>query len=223
MSLPCSPLQVADEYSSSAIRGVDISPCIVAAAHPECLSGLVVVDPLGAVGDGGESDMGRIMDERIPPEAAARAAELDERAMRGEGTAGDAMEALSIVWPAYFATPEQAPPMPDLALSLVCYSETWESIHRELAAQTLATLLAGFRAPRFSCWVHAARSRLDTASRRPPSSRVPRPTSSPVAVISRGWIVPGSSERRSFLSNPGRRIRRSSMPTKTPTPTRHWS
>ena len=40
----------------------------VAAAHPERLRGLVVVDPLGAIGDGGEADMGRIMDERIPPE-----------------------------------------------------------------------------------------------------------------------------------------------------------
>jgi proline iminopeptidase len=119
----------------------------IAAAHPDRLLGLVVVDPLGAVGDGGESDMGRIIDERIPPEAAARAAELDERAMRGEGTAGDAMEALSIVWPAYFAAPEQAPPMPIMALSLACYSESWASIHRELAAQTLATRLGRFRAP----------------------------------------------------------------------------
>ncbi len=119
----------------------------VAAAHPERLLGLVVVDPLGAVGDGGESDMGRIMDERIPVEAAARAAELDERAMRGEGSAGDAMEALSIVWPAYFATPAQAPPMPVMSLALACYSETWESIHGELAAQTIATGLGRFRAP----------------------------------------------------------------------------
>ncbi len=119
----------------------------VAAAHPERLLGLVVVDPLGAVGDGGESDMGRIMEQRIPPEAAARANALDERAMRGEGTAADAMEALSIVWPTYFATLEQAPPMPALELSLACYSETWASIQAELAAQTLVTRLGRFRGP----------------------------------------------------------------------------
>jgi proline iminopeptidase len=119
----------------------------IAAGHPERLLGLVVVDPLGAVGDGGESDMGRIMEQRLPPEAAARANALDERAMRGEGTAGDAMEALSIVWPTYFATPEQVPPMPAMELSLACYSETWESIHGELAAHTLETRLGRFRAP----------------------------------------------------------------------------
>ena len=119
----------------------------VAAAHPERLLGLVVVDPLGAVGDGGEADMGRIIDERIPPVAAARAAELDERAMRGEGSDGDAMEAFSIVWPAYFPDPERVPPMPEMALSLACYSETWDSIHSELAAQTLANDLGRFRAP----------------------------------------------------------------------------
>ncbi len=84
----------------------------VAVTHPERLLGLVVVDPLGAVGDGGESDMAQIMGERTAPEAAARAAELDDRAMRGEGTPGDAMEALAIVWLAYFATPSEAPPMP---------------------------------------------------------------------------------------------------------------
>lgn len=128
----------------------------IAIAHPERLLGLVVVDPLGALGDGGESDMGRIMDERISPEAAARAAELDERAMRGEGSSGDAMEALSIVWPAYFAAPELAPPMPEMSLSLACYSETWDSIYREFVAETLATRLGRFRAP--TVFVLGARS-----------------------------------------------------------------
>lgn len=119
----------------------------VAAAYPERLLGLVVVDPLGAVGDGGEADMEMIMAQRIPPDAAARSAELDSRAMRGEGTPGDAMEALSIVWPAYFATPEHAPPMPPMDMSLACYSGTWESIHHHLARQTLATGLGRVQAP----------------------------------------------------------------------------
>jgi pimeloyl-ACP methyl ester carboxylesterase len=119
----------------------------VAAAYPERLLGLVVVDPLGAVGDGGESDMGRIIMQRIPPAAAERAGELDERAMRGEGTPGDALEALSIVWPAYFATPTQAPPMPAMDTSLPCYSGTWESIHDHLARGTLAAGLGRVEIP----------------------------------------------------------------------------
>jgi len=119
----------------------------LAATHPDRLAGLVVVDPLGVVGDGGESDMARVMAERITPKDAARAAELDERAMQGRGEPGDAMEALSLVWPAYFARPEQAPPMPATEISLACYSETWDSIHKELGRQDLASGLAGFGSP----------------------------------------------------------------------------
>ena len=119
----------------------------VAAKHAGRLLGLVVVDPLGIVGDGGESDMERILAERTPPEAAARAAALDERAMRGEGAPGDAIEGLSIVWPAYFATPSEAPSMPPMRMSLECYSQTWESIHHELASQTLPSLLGAIRVP----------------------------------------------------------------------------
>jgi len=119
----------------------------VAATHPDRLLGLVVVDPLGVTGDGGEADMVKIMDERTPPESAARAAQLDERAMQGQGEPGDALEALSLVWPAYFSKPEQAPPMPHMAMSLACYSQTWESIHHELERQALPSLLDSFSAP----------------------------------------------------------------------------
>jgi proline iminopeptidase len=41
----------------------------LAAHHPDRLLGLVAVDPLGALPDGGEADLGRILAERILPEA----------------------------------------------------------------------------------------------------------------------------------------------------------
>jgi len=119
----------------------------LAAAHPDHLRGLVVVDPLGVEGDGGEADMMRIMAERIPPDVAARAGELDERAMQGQGTPEDAMESLALVWPAYFARPEHAPPMPPMTMSLPCYAETWASIHDELPRTDWAARLGSFRAP----------------------------------------------------------------------------
>ena len=37
--------------------------------------------------------------------------------------------------------------MPVMTLSLPCYSETWDSIHRELGAQAVAKSLGRFRAP----------------------------------------------------------------------------
>jgi proline iminopeptidase len=142
------------------LDAMDVAPCFlighswgghlamhIAAGHADLLLGLVVVDPLGIVGDGGESDMGRIMTERMTPDAAARATALDERAMRGEGTPGDAMEALALVWPSYFAVPSEAPPMPPMQISLECHAQTWDSIHHELARQALAPRLAALDVP----------------------------------------------------------------------------
>ena len=119
----------------------------LAAADPGRIRGLVVVDPLGVVGDGGESDLMRIMAERIPPDAMARASELDERAMAGTGTPEEALESLALVWPAYFARPSEAPPMPPMELSLPCYSGTWQSIHDELPRVDWAARLGRFEAP----------------------------------------------------------------------------
>jgi proline iminopeptidase len=107
------------------------------AAHPERVAAALVVDPLGAVGDGGEADMGRILGERFSPAAAARAEELQERALRGEGTADDQVEALSLVWPSYFAHPADAPPMPPTEISMPAHSETFTSLRDHLARQTL--------------------------------------------------------------------------------------
>ena len=119
----------------------------LAARHQDRLLGLVVVDPLGAVPDGGESDLGRILAERIPPDRAARAQELDERAMAGGGTAEDALEGLAIVWPGYFSSPAKAPPMPPLGLSLECYAGTFDSIHQHFEHQTLERSLPSLKIP----------------------------------------------------------------------------
>jgi len=73
----------------------------MAVRHPGRMLGLVIVDPLGAVPDGGASDMEHNLTERIRPELAARARELDERAMVGQGTAEDTLDGLAIVWPGY--------------------------------------------------------------------------------------------------------------------------
>ena len=119
----------------------------LAAAHPDRLCGLVIVDPLGALGDGGEADMQQSMTARIPPENMTRATELDDRAMRGEGTKEEAVESLHLVWPAYFADPAHAPPMPSLDISLPCYAETFESIRAHLTERTLEKRLPLMRIP----------------------------------------------------------------------------
>jgi proline iminopeptidase len=117
------------------------------AAHPDRVAAALVIDPLGAVGDGGEADLGRILGERATPEAAARAAELDEKAMRGEGTAADAIEGVALIWPGYFPDPVSAPPMPAMEISLAAYAETFASIREHFERRTLETLLPKTHVP----------------------------------------------------------------------------
>ncbi|MEA2158404.1 MAG: hypothetical protein QOD66_784 [Solirubrobacteraceae bacterium] len=94
----------------------------LAAARPERLLGVLAIDPLGIVGDGGEAAFEAEMLARTPKEARQRASELDERAMAGEGTPEEGLESLSIVWPAYFADPENVPVMPPVRMSVEAYS-----------------------------------------------------------------------------------------------------
>jgi pimeloyl-ACP methyl ester carboxylesterase len=83
-----------------------------ALAIPERLDGVLSVDPLGAVGDGGMEAFGAEMAARVPEESRARAQELDEKDMAGESTPEESLEAFSLFWPSYFADPSSAPPMP---------------------------------------------------------------------------------------------------------------
>jgi pimeloyl-ACP methyl ester carboxylesterase len=102
----------------------------VAVSLADRLDGLLCLDSLGGVGDGGEKGMGEAFAARVPPEVMERADALDERAMSGEGTEDDALEGVRMIWPAYFADWDSASPCPDdMRLSLEAYSQTFESIH----------------------------------------------------------------------------------------------
>ena len=119
----------------------------LAVAHQDRFAGLVPIDPLGAIGDGGVEEMGAIMAERVGPEQAARAEECDARAMSPEGSPDDASEGMAIMWPGYFASPEKALPMPPLRVSLSCNDETFESIFEHFEAETLTRGLGEVRLP----------------------------------------------------------------------------
>ena len=66
----------------------------LAVAAPERLRGGLAIDPLGAVGDGGYQAFEAEMLRRTPEADRERAEQLDERAMRGEGGADDAVESM---------------------------------------------------------------------------------------------------------------------------------
>jgi pimeloyl-ACP methyl ester carboxylesterase len=101
----------------------------VAVGLADRLDGVLIVDPLGAVGDGGEKEFETEMLARTPEDVRQRAQELDERAMRGEGTEDAMIESLRLFWPAYFPSWDAALPMPDITGSVEAYSETLNSVH----------------------------------------------------------------------------------------------
>jgi pimeloyl-ACP methyl ester carboxylesterase len=140
-----------------------------AAAHPDRLLGVLAVDPLGIAGDGGMAAFEAEMLARTPKEGRERARELDQRAMAGEGTAEDGLESLRIVWPAYFADPENAPVMPQIRLSVEAYSGIISDVSTgadEVAAKLSTNgvpygVIAGAASP--MPWGQAARASADVA------------------------------------------------------------
>jgi pimeloyl-ACP methyl ester carboxylesterase len=142
-----------------------------AAAHPDRLLGVLSVDPIGVVGDGGTAAFEAEMVARTPKEGRARAQQLDERAMSGDGTADDGLEGLAIMWPAYFADPENVPPLPPIRLSVEAYSglndEMTEGLEEIAAALATGSVPYGVVAGAGSPipWGQAARTTAELSPR----------------------------------------------------------
>ena len=141
----------------------------VAEAMPERLLGVLAVDPLGAVGDGRWPEFDEEMFRRTPESVRARARELDELSMAGESSDELALEGMRLVWPAYFADPEQAPPMPELRIASARTAEMLPSIQAELPA-----LEAGLPTIRARVgFVHGSRSPMPLAASTDAAERIP--------------------------------------------------
>lgn len=141
----------------------------VATALPERLLGVLAVDPLGSVGDGRWPEFDEEIFRRTPEAVRARARELDE--LTTEGAADDelALEAMRLVWPAYFANPEAAPPMPQLRIASERSAQTGRSIIAELPA--LEARLPRIRVP--VGFVHGSRSPMPLAASTDAAERIP--------------------------------------------------
>lgn len=141
----------------------------VAETMPERLLGVLAADPLGSIGDGRWPEFDEEIFRRTPESARARARELDELSMAGKVDDELALEGLRLVWPAYFADPERAPPMPDLRMASERSAEMIPSIQAELAA--LEAGLPGIRVP--VGFVHGSRSPMPLATSTDAAERIP--------------------------------------------------
>ena len=96
------------------------------------LDGVLSVDPLGAVGDGGAEAFGAEMLARVPEIARDRARALDEKDIAGEATPEELLELLSLFWGSYFADPVAAPSMPRVELSQPANQGLWTDLQARL-------------------------------------------------------------------------------------------
>jgi proline iminopeptidase len=74
----------------------------LALAHPDRVTGLVLVDGYGVVGDGGVAELNQHLTERLAPENMAAFGAVAER-LGAEPTEAGMTEFLRLLWPSYFA------------------------------------------------------------------------------------------------------------------------
>jgi pimeloyl-ACP methyl ester carboxylesterase len=142
----------------------------VAEALPDRVLGVLSIDPLGSVGDGRWPEFDEEIFRRTPEELRGRARELDELGTKGEATDELALESMSLVWPAYFADPSSAPPMPKLRMASARSASVGQSIFEELPA--LEAGLPGIGVP--VGFVHGAGSPMPVGASSDAAERIPR-------------------------------------------------
>jgi pimeloyl-ACP methyl ester carboxylesterase len=116
-----------------------------AAAVPERIAGVLSVDPLGGVGDGGAAEFGAELVARLTEPQRTRIAELDVKEAAGLLTLEDALEALGLLWPSYFADAHSAPPMPEVRMSMAASDGLWADLGPRL--QVLEASLSSIAVP----------------------------------------------------------------------------
>jgi pimeloyl-ACP methyl ester carboxylesterase len=157
----------------------------LAVAHPDRLLGVVAVDPLGAVPDGGWADLDRNLFDRLAAHssvASERAQEIDRRAMAGEATAEEMRESVLLVWPYYFAQPDTAPePPPDLDMSVELYAGVVASVHEHFDRGTLVQGLPRYGGP--FLLIHGECDPLPLEASRQTASLMPQAVLTPIAGV----------------------------------------
>jgi proline iminopeptidase len=119
----------------------------LAIAQPDRVAGLVIVDSLGAVGDGGVAEMGGNLVDRLLPDAVPRFGEVSARLAGPVPTDADVLASLILLWPGYYADPATAPSAPaQLRASLEGYAGTFASVAGHLG-HGLSEALHQIRAP----------------------------------------------------------------------------
>jgi proline iminopeptidase len=116
----------------------------IAVAHPERTAGLLLIDALGGVGDGGASTMSAVINGRLGPEVLAQIAALHESdlTLLEQGTA-----TIQLLWPGYFSDPAKAPPAPPIEYDMAVGGAIMADATTLLAEGVLEKALPSITAP----------------------------------------------------------------------------
>ena len=117
----------------------------VAVAHPSRVRGLVLIDSLGAVDDGGQSTMQPVIASRMGDEAVIELLSLLERDDLSPLEVGS--EQMRLCWRGYFADPASAPEPPPMVLDPVSNGAVMEDANALLEATVLAAALPQLAVP----------------------------------------------------------------------------
>ena len=139
----------------------------VAAVHPKRLSGMLAIDPLGIVGDGGMQAFEAEIDARTPKEGRARLHELEEKEKTANLSPDEQDEREAIAWPAYFADPENVMTRPPMEMREEVFSGLVSEVKEGLEEMAAALgqgevpygVLAGAASP--FPWGQAARASVE--------------------------------------------------------------
>jgi pimeloyl-ACP methyl ester carboxylesterase len=169
----------------------------LAVAHPERLLGMVVVDALGAVPDGGAAALGTNLMRSLSEADRAGVEAYYQREASGGGTAAESLEVLRILWPHYFGSPASATPMPDLRMDLGGHLMTWPSVLQHFEAGTLERGLPQLRMP--ALVLHGAASPIPASEAERTAALIPGVTLRILPGIGHfPWIEEPGSVRREF-------------------------
>ncbi len=119
----------------------------LAVARPDRLSGLLVLDALGAVPDGGGAALGENLTRDLTDEQRTFVEDYNAREEAGNGTPEEALAAFNVLWPHYFSDPAAAPPVPDFRMDLEGGLMTWQSITAHFEEGTLEKGLTQLQMP----------------------------------------------------------------------------
>ncbi len=167
----------------------------LAVARPDRLLGMVALDALGAVPDGGGAALGEHLMRGLADEQRAWVEAYSAREEAGEGTPGESLDVLRVLWPHYFGDPATAPPMPDMRMDLEGHLITWPSITAHFEAGTLERGLPQLRMP--ALVLHGAASPIPYAEAERTAALIPGASLRILPGIGHfAWIEEPGSVRR---------------------------